>query len=109
VDQDRNNCAHGRRRRDRRGIGADILFRHRPRSVPRTAALLWPLTLLRYYAPSPYYAPGLYGPPPGAYYGGPPRYPREAMYYRPGRYKTWNGCQAGWTVQDGLCKPYRGY
>jgi hypothetical protein len=31
------------------------------------------------------------------------------MYYRPGRYKTWNGCQAGWTVQDGLCKPYRGY
>jgi hypothetical protein len=20
-----------------------------------------------------------------------------------------NGCQPGWTVQDGLCKPYRGY
>jgi len=62
-----------------------------------------------YYAPSPYYAPAPYGPPPGAYYGGRPGYPREAMYYRPGRYKTWNGCQAGWTVQDGLCKPYRGY
>jgi hypothetical protein len=28
---------------------------------------------------------------------------------RPGRFKTWNGCQAGWTVQDGRCKPYRGY
>ena len=22
---------------------------------------------------------------------------------------TPNGCQNGWTVQDGLCKPYRGY
>ena len=30
-------------------------------------------------------------------------------YYRPGGYKTFNGCQNGWTVQDGLCKPYRGY
>jgi hypothetical protein len=67
-----------------------------------------------YYAPSPYYGPGPgyyapgYGPPPPAYYGG-PRYSREAMFYRPGRYRTWNGCQPGWTVQDGLCKPYRGY
>jgi hypothetical protein len=32
-------------------------------------------------------------------------------YYRPNtaRFKTFNGCQNGWTVQDGLCKPYRGY
>jgi hypothetical protein len=30
-------------------------------------------------------------------------------YYRPGRFRIWNGCQPGWTVQDGLCKPYRGY
>jgi hypothetical protein len=29
-------------------------------------------------------------------------------YYRP-RFNTWNGCQRGWTVQDGVCKPYRGY
>jgi hypothetical protein len=34
---------------------------------------------------------------------------RERGYYRPGRFRTWNGCQSGWTVQDGLCKPYRGY
>jgi len=32
----------------------------------------------------------------------------ERGYYRPGRFRTWNGCQNGWTVQDGLCKPYRG-
>jgi hypothetical protein len=41
-----------------------------------------------------------------------PRYYRgerlERGYYRPGRFRTWNGCQSGWTVQDGLCKPYRG-
>ena len=58
------------------------------------------------------YGPG-YGPPPPGYC--PPRpyyrsYGGEGRgYYRPGRFRTWNGCQAGWTVQDGLCKPYRGY
>jgi hypothetical protein len=46
------------------------------------------------------------------YYGG-PRYDRygeggERGYYRPGQYRTFNGCQPGWTVQDGRCKPYRG-
>ena len=32
-------------------------------------------------------------------------------FYRPNtaRFKTFNGCQNGWTAQDGLCKPYRGY
>ena len=35
----------------------------------------------------------------------------ERGYYRPNnaRFRTFNGCQNGWTVQDGLCKPYRGY
>jgi hypothetical protein len=41
-----------------------------------------------------------------------PRYYRgerlERGYYQPGRFRTWNGCQSGWTVQDGVCKPYRG-
>jgi hypothetical protein len=45
-------------------------------------------------------------PPP--YYLG-HRDPGPRGYYRPGRSQTWNGCQSGWTVQDGLCKPYRGY
>jgi hypothetical protein len=53
-------------------------------------------------APGPRYAPA---PPP--YYRG---YSAPFVrYYRPGRFRTWNGCQDGWTVQDGLCKPYRGY
>lgn len=56
------------------------------------------------YGPPPGYGPG-YGPP-GAYYRGGDR---GGGYYRPGRYRSWNGCQPGWTVQDGLCKPYRGY
>ena len=66
-----------------------------------------------YYGPGPYYAPGpYYGPryreryydyDDGYYRGG------GGGYYPPGRYRTWNGCQRGWTVQDGLCKPYRGY
>jgi penicillin-binding protein 1A len=37
------------------------------------------------------------------------RYGERGYYYPPGRYRTWNGCQPGWTVQDRLCKPYRGY
>jgi hypothetical protein len=47
-----------------------------------------------------------YAPPPQPYYSG---YGGSRGYYRPGRFQTWNGCQTGWTVQDGLCKPYRGY
>jgi hypothetical protein len=70
------------------------------------------------YGPPP---PGYgYGPPPPGYgYGPPPPGPPGPYYrsyegggrgyYRPGRFRTWNGCQQGWTVQDGLCKPYRGY
>lgn len=56
---------------------------------------------------------------PGPYYGDRYReryYDYDDGYYRggrgyypPGRYRTVNGCQRGWTVQDGLCKPYRGY
>jgi hypothetical protein len=51
------------------------------------------------------YAPPVEAPRP--YYRG--RFYQGRGYYRPGRYRTWNGCQRGWTVQDGLCKPYRGY
>jgi hypothetical protein len=71
--------------------------------------------------PSPAAAQGVYidvGPGAGQrpYYRdyGEPRYYRyggggERGYNRPGQYRTWNGCQPGWTVQDGRCKPYRGY
>ena len=44
---------------------------------------------------------------PRPYYRG--RFYQGPGYYRPGRYRTWNGCQRGWTVQNALCKPYRGY
>jgi hypothetical protein len=57
--------------------------------------------------PSPPRPPPRYAPPPPPYYRG---YSAPVVrYYRPGRFQTWNGCQDGWTVQDGLCKPYRGY
>jgi hypothetical protein len=55
--------------------------------------------------PPPGHAPA-YAPPPQPYPSG---YSGGRGYYRPGRFQTWNGCQTGWTVQDGLCKPYRGY
>jgi hypothetical protein len=57
----------------------------------------------RGYGPPPGYYDRGYGPPPGAYR----RYRDEG--YRPGRFRTWNGCPQGFTVQDGRCKPYRGY
>jgi hypothetical protein len=41
-----------------------------------------------------------------------PRYYRhygQPGYYYPPRRRTWNGCRPGYTVQDGVCKPYRGY
>jgi hypothetical protein len=49
-----------------------------------------------------------YAPPSRPYYRSYSE-PGGRRYYRPGRFPTWNGCHEGWTVQDGLCKPYRGY
>jgi hypothetical protein len=53
-----------------------------------------------------YYYPYPPQPPPPYYYGYGPR----PAYYPPSpRWMTWNGCPAHYTVQSGLCKPYRGY
>lgn len=30
-------------------------------------------------------------------------------YYGRRHYSTWNGCPPNYTIQDGRCKPYRGY
>jgi hypothetical protein len=80
-------------------------------------------------APGSVSAQGIYigpgGPGPQIYLGpgyGPqvePRYYDEPRYYRRDReyesayerrnYRTWNGCPRNYTVQDGVCKPYRGY
>lgn len=44
------------------------------------------------------------------YYDDDDRYERRRYYREPRRaYRTWNGCPPGYTVQDGRCKPYRGY
>jgi hypothetical protein len=61
-------------------------------------------------------------PGQGYYYDEPPqRYYRrdrdydEQRYYRRDRdydrrgYRTFNGCPPRYTIQDGECKPYRGY
>ena len=35
--------------------------------------------------------------------------PGEAQYHPPNpAFKTWNNCPSNYTVQDGLCKPYKG-
>jgi hypothetical protein len=47
-----------------------------------------------------------YGPPPAPYYGG--GYGYGGYGYGGGGY-SWNGCQPGFTIQNGVCKPYRGY
>ena len=67
-------------------------------------------------ASAQWYGGGPYYGRPDPYYGDRYRAPYyddrgyyRGGYYPPGRYRTWNGCQRGWTVQDGLCKPYRGY
>jgi hypothetical protein len=41
--------------------------------------------------------PGYIGDRPHGYYD----------YYGGGGHATWNGCRPGWTVQGGVCKPYR--
>jgi hypothetical protein len=65
-----------------------------------------------------YYGPG-YGPGIEPRYRDDRNYQPNVQYYTqrpqtygydaPRRYRTWNGCPPGFTVQDGVCKPYRGY
>ncbi len=53
----------------------------------------------------------------GGYYYDHPRYYRHRYYdyddyrwrHRYWRYRHYNPCPRGFTVQDGVCKPYRGY
>jgi hypothetical protein len=54
----------------------------------------------QYYPYPPVYAPP--PPPPPYYYN-----PRPRPYYR-GNYRR-NPCPPYWTIQSGVCKPYRGY
>jgi hypothetical protein len=64
----------------------------------------------------PGYGPRRYGPPPRYYEPAGPQLRidlggrrDEAQYSPPNpAYKTWNNCPPNFTVQDGVCKPYRG-
>jgi hypothetical protein len=76
-------------------------------------------------APGPAKAQGVYFSGPGVevQVGDPEwRYRHHRRYYRDysydggpyayapaPRYRTWNGCPPYYTIQDGRCKPYRGY
>ena len=60
-----------------------------------------------------YLGPG-YGPQIGPVYDDDRRYYRDRDYYEDRRYRregyrTWNGCPPRYTIQDGVCKPYRGF
>jgi|SRR5947208_2556261 len=63
--------------------------------------------------------PSYYGPRYRGEYYGQPVQPGPQIMVGPGRdeprysppnpaFKTWNNCPPNFTVQDGLCKPYRG-
>lgn len=66
-------------------------------------------------AGTPAAAQGFYFNAPGVHIGvGRPyhhyrRYYDYAPGYYGGGYATWNGCPPNFTIQDGVCKPYRGY
>jgi hypothetical protein len=53
-------------------------------------------------------AQGFYFDAPGVHVGvgGSPYHHRYYNYYG-GGYGTWNGCPPDWTIQGGVCKPYR--
>jgi hypothetical protein len=56
-------------------------------------------------------APGIHigvGGPYHRHYGG-PRYYDYAPGPAGGGWDTFNGCPPNYTVQDGVCKPYRGF
>jgi len=57
-------------------------------------------------------APGVHigvGVPYRHYYAGPRYYDYAPGPVYGGGFNTWNGCPPNYTVQGGVCKPYRGY
>lgn len=56
-----------------------------------------------YVDPSPYY-----GPRYRERYYDDDRYERR-VYRERSPYRQWDGCPRHYSVQDGVCKPYRGY
>jgi hypothetical protein len=57
-------------------------------------------------------AQGVYFDAPGVHVGVGDRYHHRRYYdydrdYDRGGWRTGNGCRPGWTVQGGVCKPYR--
>jgi hypothetical protein len=82
------------------------------RTLAKTALALGFVGVMAIGGTCPVKADGFYFNPPGIhigigghrhYHGG----PRYYDYY-PG-YGDGNGCPPGYTVQSGVCKPYRGY
>lgn len=55
---------------------------------------------------APYYP---YPPPPPPRYYYRPALPPGAYYPPSRRWRTFNGCPPHYTIQDGICKPYRGF
>lgn len=43
------------------------------------------------------------------YWSGPRYYDYYPGYAGGGGWETWNGCPPQYTIQDGVCMPYRGY
>jgi hypothetical protein len=55
----------------------------------------------------PVQAQGFYLDAPGVHIGvGDPYYHRRYYNYS-GGWRTWNGCPPDWTIQGGVCEPYR--
>ncbi len=77
------------------------------------AAAVAPVQAQYYYPPPPPPPPYYYGQP--TFNGCPPGYTVQGGVCKPyrgptgGGWRTWNGCPPRYTVQDGVCKPYRGY
>ncbi|MGC1981050.1 MAG: hypothetical protein WA711_10020 [Pseudolabrys sp.] len=92
------------------------------RTITKAALGLGFIGVMAASAFAPAKAQGVYfsGPGVAVQVGDPEwRYRHHRRYYRdydgpyayapPPRHRSWNGCRPGVTVQDGVCKPYRGY
>jgi len=52
-------------------------------------------------------AQGFYLDAPGIHIGVGDRFHHRPYYNYYGGWRTWNGCAPGWTIQGGVCRPYR--
>jgi hypothetical protein len=92
---------------DRIQCGKHILFLKDRRGIKNGGCIMSFIGVTAISTTAAVQAQGFYLDAPGIHIGVGDRFYHRPYYNYYGGWRTWNGCAPGWTLQGGVCKPYR--